>query len=182
VGCGINVESKRELAIALKTCALIIALESLFAISITGARGETFGFGLEVLTTTRDEEPVLAGLVLFAGRWSVAAFFAGMTTRLLRLATRLLAMSSAILTFSRSMAELQAKMGPTTKLLHAYLPTSNIRQEAGLILQRLLSAHAGLFNQVRTFWAAFLIPMTIMRNLRMTTSLGSLAVKSARRW
>lgn len=99
----------------------------------------------------------------------------------LSLSTRLLARSaSSVFTIAFTVAGLCTEMGATLEFSATNLSTADVFQPALLIFETLLATHALLLNQERTSWTAFVVHMTIVLDLRMTTRLGTVALEAAR--
>lgn len=77
------------------------------------------------------------------------------------------------------MARLSAEVGATLELPSTNLTTADVFQPALLVLETLLAAHAMFLNQERTSRAVLIIHVTIVLNLRMTASLGTVALEAA---
>ena len=106
----------------------------------------------------------------------------GMIANFFRLTTRLLAwLSFRIFALSGSMARFTAKVRSTSQFLAACSATADILEPTLLILEHLLPAEALLFEQVWTFWARFVVLVTIVRHLRVPTWFRSIAGESTRR-
>lgn len=73
-------------------------------------------------------------------------------------------------------------MRATFQLLTAYFAATSVREPARLVLQHPFAAHARFFHQERAFRAGFFIAMAIVRNPRVTTTLGALAFEPTRWW
>ncbi|MCJ1247015.1 hypothetical protein MMC30_004226 [Trapelia coarctata] len=104
-----------------------------------------------------------------------------MTTYFLGFAAELLAGFAYVFAFTGSMAKFSAEVGAAAKFSTTDLAATCVGKPAWLIFQVLLAAHAGLFHQEGAFGTGLLVAVAVVRDLRMTTILGSFAFKSARR-
>lgn len=99
-------------------------------------------------------------------------------TYLLLLGTKLLALACCVLALARTMALFLAKMRAAAQLLLADHAARYVFQEARLVLQRLLPAHASLLDQERTLRACFVILVAVVCHLSMPALLCSVAGKA----
>lgn len=178
------VESPRQIPISFESGTLVVALERRLSprwFRYVGP-GIAANFLLLALTITSYDIFERAGLVLLAGRRSVARLLTRMSARLLRLSALLLAMLMGIFTIPRLMACLSAVVRSAFEWLAADQPTRNISSPTRLILQGFLPAQTCLLCQERTFWTILFLWMATVLDLGMTTILHSGTRKGARRW
>lgn len=106
-----------------------------------------------------------------------------MTADSLGLSARLLTLTSSnVLAFAWPVARFPTKVRATLQFLSTNLTAACILQPALNVLQILLAAHAALLDQEGTFWAVFIVEMTVVLNLRMSACLWTVALITTRRW
>ena len=137
----IDVECQCKLAIALKTCTLFVALQRLLVVAIARLRGVALCLLLDPLTFARNDDLVLAWLLLLAGLREVARCHIRVSTSTQLLAAGLLARLFAL---ASTMTLLLAFVGTTFQSTTAYLPTANLAKPTGLVLDDVFAAQARL--------------------------------------
>ena len=108
----------------------------------------------------------------------MAHLLARMTAALLGLAACLLACLFRVLAQARAVALTPAMVRATTKHLPTGLTAPHVVQPARLVLESPLAAHANLLGQKGAFGTGLIVPVAIVRHLRMSTGFGSPAVES----
>lgn len=172
----IDIQRQCELAVALKTCALLIALQCLLAVAFAGPRGVTLRFLLDPLTLASNDDLVLTGPIFFARLREVAGCHVRMTTDTQFLAASLLA---GLFAFTTAVALLLALVYAALQGTTTDLAAANFAEPTRLVLDNILAAQAGLGRQVRALWAVFLVTVTIVADLRVTAALWPLTRESA---
>jgi hypothetical protein len=94
-------------------------------------------------------------------------------------ATGLVARRTGVFALPRSMTLFLAKVDSTFELLAACISASNFSKPTRLILQRMLPANTAFLNQEWTLRTRLLIFVTLMLDLRMTTSTCTGAIERA---
>jgi len=77
-------------------------------------------------------------------------------------------------------ARFPAEVGATPEFAGTNLAAAGVGEEARLVFEGFLAAHACFLHQEGAFRTAFLVGMAVVGDLRMATVFGALALKSAR--
>jgi hypothetical protein len=176
----IDIERECQSTVALQSGTLFVARQRLFEVTLAGLRCVASHLLLLSLTFASDEDLVGAGFVLLTSSGSVADGLVWMITGLLGLATGLLTRSTpSVFTFAFSVTRLGAEVRAALKLPATDLSTADVLQPALLVLETLLATHTALFDKEGTSGTAFVVHVTIVLDLRVPTSLGTIALEAA---
>jgi hypothetical protein len=176
----IDIERECQSTVALQSGTLFVARQRLFEVTLAGLRCVASHLLLLSLTFASDEDLVGAGFVLLTSSGSVADGLVWMITGLLGLATGLLTRSTpSVFTFAFSVTRLGAEVRAALKLPATDLSTADVLQPALLVLETLLATHTALFDKEGTSGTAFVVHVTIVLDLRMPASLGTIALEAA---
>jgi hypothetical protein len=176
----IDIERECQSTVALQSGTLFVARQRLFEVTLAGLRCVASHLLLLSLTFASDEDLVGAGFVLLTSSGSVADGLVWMITGLLGLATGLLTRSTpSVFTFAFSVTRLGAEVRAALKLPATDLSTADVLQPALLVLETLLATHTALFDKEGTSGTAFVVHVTIVLDLRVPASLGTIALEAA---
>lgn len=176
----VNVERKCELTVTLEPGAFFVARQRFGEVALARLGCKTSHLLLLSLALTSNEDLMSASLFFLASSGSVANGLIRVATSLLGLTTRLLARSTAsIFAVTFTMAGLGTEVRATLELPATDLTTADVFQPALLVLETLLSTHAMLLNQERTSGTALIVHMTVVLDLRMPASFGSVTLEAA---
>ena len=176
----VNVERKCELTVTLEPGAFFVTRQRFGEVALARLGCKTSHLLLLSLALTSNEDLMSASLFFLASSGSVANGLIRVATSLLGLTTRLLARSTAsIFAVAFTMAGLGTEVRATLELPATDLTTADVFQPALLVLETLLSTHAMLLNQERTSGTALIVHMTVVLDLRMAASFGSVTLEAA---
>ena len=174
----IDIERQRKLAVALKTCAFLVALQSLLVVAFAGLGSVAFCLLLDSLALASNDDLVLARLVFLARLWKVTGCHVRMPTDTQFFAAGLLA---RFFTLATTVTLFLTLVNTTLQGATTDLATTDLAEPARLVLDDVFATQTWLCRQVRAFRTVLFVTVTVVANLRVATILWSFARKSARR-
>jgi hypothetical protein len=176
----INIERKCQSTVALQSGTLFVARQRLGEITLAGLRGIASHLLLLSLAFASDEDFVGASFVLLASSRSVADGLVWVIASLFGLTAGLLTRSTpSIFTLAFSVTRLGAEVRAALEFSATDLSTAHVFEPALLVLETLFATHTTLLDKERTSGTSLIVHVTVMLDLRMPASLGTIALEAA---